>query len=172
MFLVRKITRAKWGPQEGLSSEEIPADAITADLRTKGNSLSFWECKSNSRENVEEAALAMVAAGNCVERFDLVWIANDKLNEDGQTWKYSDGRTPVGDLVKQHVDVYQLDYVRLGKIACRIVTAIKAGEHVRLTKDSLTKLLVTAVKQGRIDLNNLEEKVKAEVQKLLDKDSS
>ena len=172
MFLVRKITRAKWGPQKGLSSEEIPADAITADLRTKGNSLSFWECKSDSREDVEEAALAMVAAGNCVERLDLVWIADDKLNEDGQTRKYSDGRTPVGDLVKQHVDVYQLDYVRLGKIASRIVTAIKAGEHLRLTKASLTKLLVTAVKQRRIDLNKLEEKVKAEVQKLLDKDSS
>jgi len=159
MFLIRKITRAKWGLKQGLSGKEIPADAVTADLRTKENSLSFWKCKSDSRENIEEAALAIVAAGNSVERLDLVCIANDKLQEDGQTWKDTDGRTPVEDLVKQHVDVYRLDYVRLGKIASRIATAIKADGYIYLTKKSLTKLLVAAVKQKRIDLDQLEEKV-------------
>ena len=34
MFLARKITRAKWNPQKGLSEGEIVADAVTADLRT------------------------------------------------------------------------------------------------------------------------------------------
>lgn len=172
MFLIRKITRAKWGLKQGLSSKEIPADAVTVDLRTKGNSLSFWKCKSDSRENIEEVALAIVAAGNSVERLDLICIANDKLQEDGQTWKDTDGRTPVEDLVKQHVDVYRLDYVRLGKIASRIATAIKADGYIYLTKKSLTKLLVAAVKQERIDLDELGEKVKVEVQKLLDQESS
>ena len=83
MFLIRKITRAKWGLKQGLSSEEIPADAVTVDLRTKENSLSFWKCKSDSRENIKEVALAIVAAGNSVERLDLICIANDKLQEDG-----------------------------------------------------------------------------------------
>ena len=172
MFLIRKITRAKWGPKKGLSSEEIPADAVTVDLRTKDNSLSFWECKSNSGENVEEVALAIVAAGNRVERLDLICIADDKLQEDGQTWKNTDGRTPVKDLVKQHIDVYRLDYVRLGKIASRIATAIKADGYIYLTKKSLTKLLAAAVKQERIDLDRLGEKVKTEVQKLLDQETS
>ena len=172
MFLIRKIARAKWGLKQGLSSEEIPADAVTADLRTKENSLSFWKCQSDSKENIEEVALAIVAASNSVERLDLIYIANDKLQEDGQTWKDTDGRTPVEDLVKQHVDVYRLDYVRLGKIASRIATAIKADSYIYLTKKSLTKLLVTAVKQKRIDLDKLEEKVKVEVQKLLDQETS
>ncbi len=171
MFLIRKITRAKWGLKQGLSSEEIPADAVTVDLRTKGNSLSFWKCKSDSRENIEEVALAIVAAGNSIERLDLICIANDKLQEDGQTWKDTDGRTPVEDLVKQHVDVYRLDYVRLGKIASRISTEIKADGYTYLTKKALAKLLATAVKQERIDLDKLEEKVKVEVQKLLDKET-
>ncbi len=172
MFLVRKITRAKWGLEQGLSSKEIPADAVTVDLRTKGNSLSFWKCKSDSKENIEEIALAIVAAGNSVERLDLICIANDKLQEDGQMWKDTDGRTPVEDIVKQHVDVYRLDYVRLGKIASRIATAIKADGYIYLTKKSLTKLLVTAVKQERVDLDRLENKVKAEVQKFLDQETS
>ena len=172
MFLIRKISRAKWGLNKELSSEEIPADAVTVDLRTKENSLSFWKCKSDSRENIEEIALAIVAAGSSVERLDLICIANDKLQEDGQTWKDTDGRTPVEDLVKQHVDVYRLDYVRLGKIASRIATAIKADGYIYLTKKSLTQLLVTAVKEKRIDLEELEEKVKVEVQKLLDQETS
>ena len=172
MFLIRKIARAKWESKEGLSKEEIPADAVTVDLRTSDNVLSFWKCKSNSRENIEDVALAIVAAGNSVERLDLICIANDKLQEDGQTWKDTDGRTPVEDLVKQHVDVYRLDYVRLGKIASRIATAIKADGYICLTKKSLAKLLATAVKQKRIDLDRLEEKVKAEVQKMLDQETS
>ena len=168
MFLVRKISRAKWNPEEGLSAEEIPADAVTVDLRTKDNSLSFWECKSDSRENIEEVALAIAAAGDHVERLDLVWIADEKFQEDGQMREYSEGRTPLEDFAKQHVDVYRLDYVRLGKIASRIATTIKAGNHLRLTKGSLTRLLATAVKQGRIDLDRLEDRIKAEVQKLID----
>jgi len=172
MFLVRKITRAKWGPKEEFSSEEIPADAVTVDLRTKDNSLSFWECKSGSRENIEEVALAIAAAGNYIERLDLVWIADEKFQEDGQTWKYSEGRTPLEDFAKHHVDVYRLDYVRLGKIASQITAAINAGKHLRLTKGSLTKLLVTAVKQGRIDLDRLEEKIKTEIRNLIDQGSS
>ena len=103
MFLVRKITRAKWEPRQGFSSEEIPADAATVDLRTKGNSLSFWKCESDSRENIEEVALAIVAAGNSVERLDLVCIGNDKLQEDVQMWKDTAGRTPVEDLVSSPV---------------------------------------------------------------------
>lgn len=171
MFLVRKITRAKWESKKELSSEEIPADAVTVDLRTKDNSLSFWECELDSKENIEEIALAIVAAGHHIERLDLIWIADEKFKEDGQTRKYSEGRTPLEDLAKQHVDVYRLDYVRLGKIASRITAAIKTDNHLRLTKKSLTKLLVAAVKQGRINLDRLEEKIRTETQKLIDQDS-
>ena len=35
MFLARKITRAKWSNKAELSADEIPADAVTADLRTR-----------------------------------------------------------------------------------------------------------------------------------------
>ena len=42
MFLIRKIARAKWESKDDLSKEEIPADAVTVDLRTSDNVLSFW----------------------------------------------------------------------------------------------------------------------------------
>ena len=67
MFLARKITRAKWNPKNGLSAGEIPADAVTVDLRTRENSLSFWRCGLGEKEQVEEAALAIAAAGDRVD---------------------------------------------------------------------------------------------------------
>ena len=168
MFLARKITRAKWEATQELSAGEISADAVTSDLRTQGNELSFWQCGMGAEPEVEEAVLAIAAAGDRVDRLDIVWLSDDELQADGQKWNETDGRTPVTELVRRHVDVSRLDYVRLGKIAHRVVTAIKGNRHLRLTKARVTTLLAAAVRQERIDLGNLQEKVRAEVRKSLD----
>ena len=60
MYLARKISRAKWGAGGLLTPDEIPADAITLDLRTQGNALSFWQGGGGTKKEVEEAALALL----------------------------------------------------------------------------------------------------------------
>jgi hypothetical protein len=67
MFLARMITRPKWQPKQGLASDEIPADAITADLRTSNNVLSFWQCGEATDPEISTAVLA-IAAGR-----DRLW---------------------------------------------------------------------------------------------------
>ena len=99
MFLARKIAWGKWEPKPDLSNEEIPADAVTGDLRTHENSLSFWRCHTETNSDVEEAALAIAAAGNRIDKIDIVWLVDDELRADGQTLRNSDGRTPIPDLV-------------------------------------------------------------------------
>ena len=105
MFLARKINRAKWPGTEDLSAGEIPADAVTVDLRTQGNALSFWQCPTDTDSGVVEAALAIPAAGNRLEKLDIVWLADEELQSDGQTLIDTEGRTPVTDMVAMHVDV-------------------------------------------------------------------
>ncbi len=168
MFLARKITRAKWNPKNELSAGEISADAVTGDLRTQENSLSFWQCGLGETAEVEEAALAIAAAGDRVDRLDLVWIAYDELLADGQSLRNTEGRTPVTDLVSRHVDVCGLDYVRLGKVACRVVTAIEENRYCQLTKARVTKLLALAVRTRRIDLDDLGSKIQREARKSLE----
>lgn len=73
-YLVRKITRIKWDVAEGLAKSEIPADAISVDLRTKSNALSFWQCASESSDDIAEVALALAAAGGNIGPMDLVWL--------------------------------------------------------------------------------------------------
>lgn len=163
MFLARKITRAKWESDEGLSKEEISADAVTADLRTSDNALSFWKCEPTSEQSIEDVALAIVANGSRIDKVELVWLTEDKLLDDGQTLENSKGKTPFAELVNQHFDVSRLDYVRLGKVAHCVVDAINANQYRRLRKKRVAELLATAIVQGRIDPNSLHEKIREEL---------
>lgn len=163
MFLTRKITRAKWEAKQGLAADEIPSDAITIDLRTQGNALSFWQCPTDAVSDVEDAVLAIAASSERIDRLDIVWLADEKLQADGQVLTSSRGRTPVTDMTNMHVDVSRLDYVRLGKVAERVDAAISDSQYRRLTRACVKRLLMVAVEQGRIDVDTLRDGVRTEV---------
>jgi len=167
VFLIRKITRAKWGDrhnaQRGLAEGEISADAVTADLRTREDTLSFWQCPTEAHSDIESTALAIAAAGQELDKMDIVWLPDIELLTDGQTLQDTDGRTPVADLVKRHMDICHLDYVRLGKVAERILAAIENKRCCRLKKARVKELLVAAIQQGRIDPDQLQERLRSDI---------
>ena len=163
MFLARKITRAKWAAKQELSVGEIPADAVTVDLRTQDNALSFWRCPNDTDSNVEEAALAIAAAGQRVDRLDIIWLADEELQADDQILRKTEGRTPVTNMTAMHIDVSRLDYVRLGRVARRVVTAIEANRYRRFTRARVKSLIEEALGQGRIDRGALHEGLRSEV---------
>ena len=70
-------------------------------------------------------------------------------------------------MIERHVDVCRLDYVRLGKVAHRVLTAIKEKRFMLLKKRRLTDILVAAVEQERVNLDDLEKRVQEEVLKSL-----
>ncbi len=165
MFLARKISRAKWDAKEGLSKGEISADAVTADLRTRENKLSFWRCGRETE--VEDAALAIAAASDRVDKLDIVWVDEDALKTDGQILENTEGRTHVTELIEHHVDVCRLDYVRLGNVAHHVITAIEENRYIRLSRGRVAKILAAAVEQERVNLDDLEKRVQEEVFKSL-----
>lgn len=146
-----------------MSAGEISADAVTSDLRTKENTLSFWRCRTETNGDVEDAVLAIAAAGDRLDRLDVVWLSYDELQADGQTFRNTDGRTPVRELADRHVDVCKLDYTRLGKVARRVVAAIEDKRCRRFTKAGVKKLLSAAVGHGRINLDDLSNGLRAEM---------
>ncbi len=163
MYLARKITRAKWDAEESMAEGEIPADAVTVDLKTQSNTLSFWQCEPTSENGVEEAALAIAAAGNHIDKVDIVWFDREELTNGRQYCKQVDGRTPVADLAPKHVDVCQLDYVRLGEIARCITGAIKGGQCLRFTRADVKKLIKVAIEQQRVQMNELGDRIREEL---------
>lgn len=160
MFLARKFSPAKWAPREGLPEDGIPADAVTGDLRTKENALSFWRCGAG---DIDEAALAIAAGADRIDKLDIVWIRDGDLQDDGRVLSASPGRTPVADPVDRHVDVSGLDHDRLGSVARRVAAAIAEDRRRRLTKVQVKALLKTAGRDGRIDLEGLSERIREEI---------
>lgn len=165
MFLARTITRSKWEPKHGLQSGEISADAVTGDLRTRDNMLSFWQCLSGTDAELEDVVLAIATGREEVAEVEIVWLDDEEMRTDGQTLINSEGRTPVSELVSLHVDVCRLDYKRLGKVAHRVVSAFDEGRYCRLTRARILALLTSAVRKSRVDLKDLKEKVQDAVQK-------
>jgi hypothetical protein len=61
VVFARKVAGAKWTAEGRFTGQIVPADTVTADLRTKGNSLSFWKVSATG-DGWKEAALAFVRA--------------------------------------------------------------------------------------------------------------
>lgn len=167
MFVARMITRPKWQPKDGLASDEIPADAITADLRTTDNALSFWQCGEATDQEVSEVVLAIAAGRDRIQKLDIVWILWDELQNDGQYLRMEPGRTPVAGLAERHVDVCHLDYGRLGRIGNRVAAAISQDRCRRFRQREIVTLLVTAVRSGRVSQAALDEKVRTRIRTAL-----
>jgi len=153
-----------------MHEDGISADAVITDLRTQNNNLSFWKCSEKTNKEIENVVLAIASGRDKIDRIDIVLIDDMGLKNDGQTLEPSKGRTPVADLVKLHMDVNHLDYYRLGKIAFRVASAVTAKQCRRITKGQVEEILVTAItRRGVLQINNLSEKLRPKVQKLLNK---
>ena len=167
MYLARKITLTKWHPRNennlSLSEHEIAADAVTGDLRTKENTLSFWRCPSGTESEVKEAALAIAATWDRTQKLCIIWLDISDLQADDHKFEDTMGHTPVTDLAQRHVNICNLDYVRLGKIAERVIMAIQNNRYRLLTKNLVRNLLVSAVQEGRFSLSKLSEGLQKEI---------
>ena len=159
MFLARVIRPAKWKVTQNLSDGEIPADAITADLRTMDNALSFWECGLGEDEALDDVAIAIASSRERIDKLDLVWISNDEIEAQYLETTHTRGETPFSELSRKHVDICGLDYVRLGKLAMIVSSALRDRQFRRLSEGKVKRLLIDAVRENRVELPDLREKV-------------
>jgi hypothetical protein len=167
-MLTRKISRAKWEASDDLNEGEIQADAVSADLRTSGNTLSFWRCASSDDAALRRAVLALAAAAERVDRIDVAWLTVASVDDNGIAHKDTPGNTPVTSLRGDHVDLVQLDLRRLGRVAELIAEAVGNGNHKRLTNKKVVDIVVQAVKDDLVAVEDLEARVQQEVRKVLD----
>lgn len=165
--LVRKIDRAKWRRAEVGSTADIPADTITCCLRTKSNTLSFWEAASEHGSDFDEVVLAMASAFAHLETVDLVATDPDHLRGKGVNITSTPGRTMISELASRHRDLAGLTYGTLGVVAGHIRDRIQQKMVYRIRKCELVSLLEKAIREERLDPNDLT----ADVRKWLSLDS-
>ena len=163
MYLARKFERAKWDAQYGVAVGEIPADAVSVDLRTSKNTLSFWDCGEATLDEIKDVVLALAAARDRNDKVDVVWVAKDKMAIHKLEIIESQGKTLVKSLVDKHRDAIALDYVRLGEIAHVLAESLDNGRYHRFTRQEVVKIIGVAVSDGRIKKNDLTEKVRRDL---------
>ena len=154
--LTRKVEIAKWDDRFGLAEYEAPADAVTKDLRTKGNALSFWRCETSNEDELRQVVLAMAAGAERIDPMGIIWIDEARFSAEHLNFTYTVGQTPVAVLRNRHVDVTLLDANRLAKVAYLIAEAIALKQYWYWTQPEIVKIVVEAVKQGLVlqkDLN-------------------
>lgn len=160
-LLVRKINRAKWPAEPGELKDDLPADAITNCLQTKYNTLSTWEIEDYSA--VEEAGLALIAGADHLDTIDVVFIDKNEVVGKGIVLKDTKGFTPIEDLVDKHKDLSELSYKTLGEFALLIASCFRRDQTKRFTRTELKKLIIKAVKDGRLGIEQIPENIKKHV---------
>lgn len=167
MLLVRRIGRRKWPTAHaGASADRIPADAITADLRTQQNRLSFWTCED--LEDIEGAVLAIAAAAPRVATIDVVWIEDDESRFCGYGRLRTEGDTPVTAWKRRHLDIEGFDFAGLGLVASAVADAVGAERCRRIPARRVRQMLAKSVSENGLRLDDLEPKVRSEVRAALD----
>ena len=157
--LVKKLNAAPWKILGAVRVEDIPADRFGSCLKTKGNTLSVWRCQENS---LDEAVLAIVAANDYLDTFDIVVFSEDELGEAGLDVRETRGETPIDDLADTHRDIVDMTYSSLGAIG-RLIVAKFAHEDTigsrvsvrRYSKGQLKKIVLSAISENRLDRKDL-----------------
>ncbi len=166
MKIARNISRAKWTPSRPLNDDEIPADGL-ADLKTKDNCLSYWRCGDGEPENIKNIALALASARERLAKLDMVWLDESDVQSLDVEITQTEGKTPAAKHRDQHVDVGRLDLRRICNLAELTAEAIGKKRFKRFGPKEIKTMLAKAVNSGEISLDELDEKLKADVHKEL-----
>lgn len=153
-LLVKKIEKGKWLQNDIVRGEDISADAITNCMKTTKNTLSMW--RIDEEEQMDDAVLAIVSAHQHLDTIDVAWVKLNQLEEYGISMQDTPGETPIADLVDSHVNIVNLTYSSLGKVAHCIVKCFSDNSVKRYTRGSLKTLLQKAIESGRLKAERIE----------------
>jgi len=167
-YLVRKITRGKWLSDKTKDNPfDISSDAITADLRSRGNTLSVWEVEQEA--DIKEAVIALATAGDRLDTIDVVWIPKNELQEKQIECIDTPGNTPIKTLQNTHIDLSSMNYFKIGLFAESIINNIAAKRIKRYSAGDLKKLFKAAIQDGTLSKADLSEKIQETLEPKLNK---
>ena len=149
--VARKIKRAKWGRLPFLEEAQVAADALSVDLRTRANRLSFWGTTPDE-DGFSATALAIAAARDHAETLDVVMVPVEVLEGLGVQLRSSQGNTPVPDLRGRHADAVELAADDLCRVANALAPFVRDDStRRRYTRSQVVRMLCAAIEAGRLD---------------------
>jgi len=154
-FLIRRINRAKWEELKEEQPDDVSADAITNCLRTFHNDLSVW--KIDNEADLEDAILALITGSKQAKLSTLHYVIIDEnaVIKNNLDLVDTDGDTAVKSLVKNHNDISNLTYQKLGIVKNIVIDSIQNEKSSFFSKKQLKAILNNAIERGVLDKNDL-----------------
>ena len=165
-FLVRKVEKGKWKPGETLILANVPGDAITRDMMTVASALSVWQISLDDEEEIVDEGILALVTNEKQEHIETIDVALLELRElEGNNLEVieKEGITFVRDLIQAHRHIKNLTYDKLGTIAEIILKNFHENKVKRRTKPQITRLLIKAIQQNRLEFDRLNDHIKETV---------
>jgi hypothetical protein len=166
-MLVRWVKRARWESRRQVGRQGIPADAVTADLQTKGNTLSVWRCSNSTEDELRAVVVACAAERDNVDRVELAWITVKFARKKKLEVRLTPSGTRLASLANRHHDLVDLDLLCLVRVASLFARGLVNEQYRSYTRSEVKTILVDAVRRKVIALEELSEGVQAEVRRVM-----
>lgn len=163
MFFARMVDHAKWKKRKVGRFTRVPPDGLTNNLRIQNDRLSFWMCDPKQEASLEQVVLALASSRDSIDRLDLVWVDEIDILATKARILEIEGETPAHTIRKQHRDVADLGLNGVIKLAHYIAKAINGNQTKRWSKSQVQKIMVDAVNNNTLDLDQLKEGIRSKL---------
>jgi hypothetical protein len=157
------IQMAKWRADDGLAARFLLANAVSNDVRLAENTLSVWVCDPSDSRSIEDVVLALASGRDSVAKLDIVWIGAEEVKRILIDIEEVSGGSRVATLNDRHRDLKGIDIVKLVRLGRRIAEAVGSEKCKRFTEKQVLKLIVSAINSGRLQLDDLNEKMRKKI---------
>ncbi len=169
-LVLRLIRQSHWDSPEKydwLAEGEIPADPLADFANTTENRLSVWLI-DDDEGNLNDIVAALAASREKADKLDYLLFTLDHLDVAHIETRETPGHTP-----DEHVNGLHRDLIHLS--VAKVVALTAAAWHnnlgpKRIDEKRAVQLVTEAVRGGRILLEKLRPKLRAEVRSYIDAD--
>lgn len=170
-YYVRMINQTKWVKcldiDKITNASCIPADLITNDLKTTGNTLSLWKINSLDETELIETVLALSLAREDFATLDVLIMEESILNSFGFSVESSpdSANTKYENAKARHYDLTNLNYQNLGNFSECILKVMENRSFFmkRYTRSKVVSLIVDHCKKELISVEILNEKMRNKI---------
>lgn len=169
-ILVRMIEKQKWEKVNlmELGYNKTPADTITSDLKTSSNTLSLWLI--DSINDLVKGVLALAVVRNKITRLDVMIFEEHELVQNGLLFKCTpeNGHCPVEEFNRNHFDIINMDYEKLGKLSDLIIANLSNEKKcLRFDKAQISNILYDGFINQVFSSGELNESLENELKKII-----
>lgn len=165
--------KQKWDFEKEIESpSQIPADPITADLKTHANTLSIWKVNDFTIEEINKSVLALALGRDSITRLDIFKIDEKEIEKNKMYVKNTpeNGYTPLEGYEENHFDIMDLTLNNLGDMGIMILEKVKSADMcIRYTKRQISELLDSAFHNELFQIDDLNLKLQKEMKKMLNR---